>query len=287
MASFEQLDEAYRDYLTAHPEAPGGSLLAQTVATAPSRRSLLRLLPLRPGWRVLDLGTGFGPLAFELALTAAVEVVGVDLDGAALQAASSLAARLGGSFAPGSAVRFEQADATSLPYAAGHFELVCARLLFQHVAEPGLVAGEIARVLRPGGYAFVYDVDDGLAAAYPPAEGPLDALERAYAAWQASYGGDRQVGRKLSSLLARAGLAIEAVVAVPQAEHRRSEPGDPARVVDAARFRAARDGLAAAGILESEELERLVAAYESAPAVEQCRIECQVAVLARRDPVAG
>lgn len=282
MVDFEPLDDAYRSYLAAHPDPPGGSLLAQTLATAPTRRAMIRLLPLQPGWRVLDLGTGFGPLAFELARRERVEAVGVDQDAAVVEAATGLAADLAGHLAPGSGVVFERADATALPFPVAGFDLVCASLLFQHLASPGLAASEVARVLRPGGYAFVFDIDDGLGATYPPAEGPLAVLEQAYGAWQASYGGDREIGRKVSSLLSGAGLAVEAVAALPQAEHRRSEPGDTVRQVTAARLRAARDGIAARGILGADELEHLVAAYESAPPTEQCRIECQVAVLARR-----
>lgn len=287
VADFEELDEAYRSYLAAHPEPPGGSLLAQTIATGPVRRSLLPVVPLAGGWRVLDLGTGFGPLAFELARLAGVEVVGVDLDEAVLEAATSLGGSLEGFVSPGASVRFEQADVAALPFDDGSFELVTARLLFQHLAAPAAAAGELARVLRPGGFAFVFDVDDGLGASYPPTEGPLAVLEDAYAAWQASYGGDRQVGRKLSSLLVAAGMSIEAVVVVPQAEHRRSEPGDLARTVTAARLRAARSEMAAAGLLDAAEADRLLESYEAAPPHEQCRIECQVAVVARRPGPTG
>lgn len=282
VAEFEQLDEAYRAFLAANPVPPGGSLLAQTIATGPVRRALLPLVPLAAGWRVLDLGTGFGPLAFEVARLAPVQVVGVDLDKAVLGAATSFSQSLEDFTAPGASVRFEEADAAALPFPEESFELVTARLLFQHLASPAAAAGELCRVLRPGGFGFVFDVDDGLGASYPPTEGPLAVLEEAYGAWQASYGGDRQVGRKLSSLLAAAGMSVEAVVVVPQAEHRRSEPGDPARTVTAARLRAARSGIADAGLLAASELDRLLEAYEAAPPHEQCRIECQVAVVARR-----
>lgn len=282
MADYQALDEAYRSLLAARPEPPGGSLLAQTLATGPARRRLLPLAPLRAGWRVLDLGTGFGPLAFELAWATPVEVVGVDADLAVLAEAEALAGRLGGAVAPGASVRFELGDAAALDSPPEQFDLVTARLLFQHLAAPAAAAAEIGRVLRPGGYAFVVDVDDGLSAAYPAPEGALAVLEGAFDAWQASYGGDRQIGRKLSSFLSGAGLAIEAVTVVPQGEHRGEAPGDLVRSINAARFRAARAPMAAAGILAAEELDRLVVEYEASPAVERCRIECQVAVVARR-----
>lgn len=282
MVDYQPLDEAYGALATERSDPPGGMLLDQTVATAAARRRLLPIVPLRDGWRVLDLGTGFGPLAFELAANAAVEVVGVDTDAEVLAAATGLIGRLDGFLANGASVRFESGDATRLPFEPAGFDLVTARLLFQHLADPAGAAREVYRMLRPGGYAFVFDVDDGLGASYPAPEGPLEVLEGAFAAWQASYGGDREIGRKLSSLLSSAGLVVEAVVAVPQAEHRREGPGDPARVLSVARLRAARDGMAAAGILAPEELDRLVAAYEVSPPMDRCRIECQVAVVARR-----
>lgn len=282
MADYQLLDAAYRELLANPQPPPGGMLLAQTVATAAPRRRVLPIVPLHAGWRVLDLGTGFGPLAFELAATAPVEVVGVDTDREVLAASRALAARLGGMLAAGSAVRFEGGDATALEVAPESFDLVTARLLFQHLADPAAAAREVARVLRPGGYVFVFDVDDGLGVSYPEVDGPLQVLERAFVAWQASYGGDREIGRKLSTLLAGAGLSVEAVAVLPEGEHRRERPGDPARTLAVARLRAARDGMAAAGILDADECDRLVAAYEQSPPLERCRIESQVAVIARR-----
>jgi ubiquinone/menaquinone biosynthesis C-methylase UbiE len=279
---FTPFDEALRARLEGGRSPVGGSLLAQTLATGPARRQLLSSLPLRKGWRVLDLGTGFGPVGLELARMEEIDVVGVDLDEALLRAARSLACSLAGFVQPGSSVRFVRADATLLGFERACFDLVTARLVFQHLAQPSRAAEEIARVLRPGGYAFVFDVDDGLGATFPPLEGPLALLEDAFSAFQASYGGDRMIGRKLSSILAAAGLRIEQVAVLSQAEHRRSEPGDAERAMTSARLRAARAGIVADGILPAEEFDQLLAAYESAAGFERCRIECQVAVLARR-----
>ncbi len=282
MVDYQPLDAAFAGLLAEQAAVPGGMLLAQTVATTAVRRRLLPIIPLRAGWRVLDLGTGFGPLAFELAATATVEVVGIDTDEDVLVAASALGVKLQGRLAPGSTVRFEPGDAEALEVAPASFDLAVARLLFQHLANPAGAARGIARALRPGGYAFVFDVDDGLGATYPRLGGPLEVLEDAFDAWQSSYGGDRQIGRKLSSLLASAGLSVEAVAVVPEAEHRREGPGDPSRALAVARLRAARDGIAAAGILTADELDRLVEAYLASPPLERCRIESQVAVIARR-----
>lgn len=275
----DPLDAAYRTYLAGHADAPGGTLLAQTVAIAALRRSIAPLVPMRPGWRVLDLGTGFGPLAFELAHRQRVHVTGVDRDVDVLAAAREIAGRLDGWLAEGSSVELVEGSAESLQLERASVDLVTASLLFQHVAEPARVVGEMWRVLRPGGLAFVFDVDDGLGASYPDS-GPLARLETAFAEWQGSYGGDRRIGRKLSVLFADQGFAIAQVHALPQAEHVATRPGDPTRVATAARLRAARDGIVGGGVLDGQVFDELLDQYLHGSAQSQCQIETRIAVVA-------
>ncbi len=55
-----------------------------------------------------------------------------------------------------------------LPYASGTFDAVVCRLSLRHLADPAVLVGEAARVLRPGGVAVVVDIvtsDDPEAAA--------------------------------------------------------------------------------------------------------------------------
>ena len=47
------------------------------------------------------------------------------------------------------------ADATELPFSAGSFDVVFSFSVFEHLTEPDKVMREIARVLRPGGFAHI------------------------------------------------------------------------------------------------------------------------------------
>ncbi|HVB05143.1 MAG TPA: methyltransferase domain-containing protein [Acidimicrobiales bacterium] len=279
---WEPLDAAYRAAQLGPASSRWASLLEQTILTAPERRRLLGAVGARAGWRVLDVGTGYGPIPVELAHLAALEAIGVDTDEELLTAAASVADALAESdfFATGATVSFAPGDAYALPFDAGEFDLVTARLVFQHLADPRLAAAEVARCLRPGGLALVYDVDDGLSASWPPASPEVALLDRAYDAYQLASGGDREVGRKLSSYLADAGLTVRQVLVLPQAAHEDAGSADAARSVNEARHLAARDAMIAAGLIDRPTFDRCLAASVQAAAVARCRIESQVVVLA-------
>lgn len=278
---FELLDRRYAAELDARPHPPGGSLLAQTILTGAPRRALYAMVDPEPGAAVLDLGTGFGPVALELAHLRRVRAVGVDSDAGVLEVAARIAGSLGAFLAPGSEVGFALADIASLPCGDGSFDLVTARLVFQHLVSPAEVVAEIRRVLRPGGRAFVFDVDDGLGVSYPGPSPALDALERAFAACQ-SERGDRSVGRKLTTYFETAGFEVAALHLVAQAAHVASEQGDASRSLTASRLLAARDEIVALGLLDGAAFDRHLAAYLGEPPVARFRAECQLAAVFTR-----
>jgi len=97
--------------------------------------------PLR-GRRVLDLGCG--PGFYTRALRArGAEVVPVDNDAGELE--------LTGDPPEG----FVLADATALPFAGASVDGVLCSNMLEHTPDPEAVVAEIARVLRPGGWAYV------------------------------------------------------------------------------------------------------------------------------------
>jgi demethylmenaquinone methyltransferase/2-methoxy-6-polyprenyl-1,4-benzoquinol methylase len=147
-----------------------------------------------PGSRVLDVATGTGDLALELAarVQPGGEVVGSDFAEAMLARARTKAqARFAGSGSAGGhgsdngshngsgvglhpgAPRFEWADALSLPYADASFDAATVGFGARNFDDLGRGLREMARVVRPGGRVVVLEITT-------PTRGPLAAF---YALW--------------------------------------------------------------------------------------------------------
>jgi ubiquinone/menaquinone biosynthesis C-methylase UbiE len=107
-------------------------------------------LDLPTGAKALDVGCGAGHAA--LGLAGGGLIVGA-LDASAAMAA--LTRRNARNTACRARILAATADAATLPVSAAQFELVVALGVLPWVAAPDRVLQEIARVLRPGGYAIV------------------------------------------------------------------------------------------------------------------------------------
>ncbi|GMA56831.1 hypothetical protein GCM10025858_13340 [Alicyclobacillus sacchari] len=127
-------------------------LLAQTLHTAATRRAFLPALGIKDNMTVLDLGTGFGALAFEIAASWGVTMYAVDRDEAAISSAESMLAEIAGAqgIHPQSSIIFHIGDVYQLAYEDNSFDYVVSRFVFQHLSSPQLAMQEIRRILKPG-----------------------------------------------------------------------------------------------------------------------------------------
>lgn len=104
---------------------------------------------------VLEIGSGPGEVALEIARRLPLaSVLGVDLADAMVDRARQRARDAG----MHTRVEFTRADAASLPFPDGSFDIAVSTLSLHHWAEPGAVFAELSRVLRTAGVALVYDL---------------------------------------------------------------------------------------------------------------------------------
>jgi demethylmenaquinone methyltransferase/2-methoxy-6-polyprenyl-1,4-benzoquinol methylase len=122
------------------------------------RRRAADLAALSPGSRALDVATGTGDLAFELArrVAPAGMVVGADFSDPMLELARRKAAR---SPAPeGVELRFERANALELPYRDDEFDAATVGFGARNFSDLERGLAEMTRVVRPGGRVVVLEI---------------------------------------------------------------------------------------------------------------------------------
>ena len=111
------------------------------------RTFLVSRLDARPVHVVLDVATGTGAVAVELALRYGCRVVGADqsaemlAEGRRRVASAGLAGR----------VELREARAEELPFEDASFDGLTFTYLLRYVEDPGETMRELARVVRPGG----------------------------------------------------------------------------------------------------------------------------------------
>ena len=122
--------------------------------------------------QVLDVGTGTAQIPIELCRRhPTCQITAIDLSREMLKLGEKNIADAGFS----ERIRLEYVDAKQMPYADEAFDAVISNSIIHHIPAPGIVLGEMKRVLRPGGILFVRDL------LRPADERTLDQLVQTYA----------------------------------------------------------------------------------------------------------
>lgn len=171
------------------------------------RQAVLKGLDLKPGERVLDIGTGAGFLAVEMAdaVGAAGAVLGIDRSPTMLAAAR---VRCEGK----RWVQFREGDATRLPVPDAAADVAVSVQVLEYVQDARAALAEIQRALRSGGRAAVVATDwDGIAWVSSDEQ----RMRRVLRVFD-SHCAFTSLPRMLSPMLRGAGFRIDGVSLIPQ-----------------------------------------------------------------------
>jgi len=173
------------------------------------QRNLVRAaLDLQPGEDVLDIGSGPGMLACEMAadVDPGGSVHGID------PSDSMLAIGRGREPAASSApVTLTAGDACALAFADASFDAATATQVYEYVADMPAALGEVHRVLRPGGRLLILDTDWDSIVWHSSSR---ERMQRVLAAWD-EHLVDPYLPRRLARLLEDAGFTVTKRMAIP------------------------------------------------------------------------
>jgi arsenite methyltransferase len=164
------------------------------------RRAFRAVLAVQPGEQVLDIGSGPGILAAELAKESQTVVQGVDVSDSML----AMASRREG-------IECREGDATALPFADDRFDVAVSTQVYEYVEDISAALAEARRVLRPGGRMAILDTDWDAIVWH---SSDRERMRRVLAAWN-DHLVDPWLPRTLPSRLEDAGFGVTDSVVVP------------------------------------------------------------------------
>jgi arsenite methyltransferase len=172
------------------------------------RRIVLASLDLQPGEAVLDVGSGPGLLAAEMAEAVGPEGMVRGIEPSESMLAIAARREAGAGSAP---LQFQPGDAGALPFGDASFDAVVATQVYEYVEDMATALAEVRRVLRPGGRLLVLDTDWGSVVWRC---NDAERMDRVLAAWD-EHLADPHLPRRLGGLLEEAGFTLTERAAVP------------------------------------------------------------------------
>jgi arsenite methyltransferase len=186
------------------------------------RRAFRSAIGLRPGERVLDIGSGPGFLAVEMAEEVGPEgrVVGVDPSESMLAMSRRRA--------PGATTEFRSGDALELPFPDESFDVAVSTQVYEYVKDVPTALAEARRVLRPGGRLLILDTDWDSIVWH---SNDPQRMRRVLEAWN-EHLADPYLPRRLPGLLAAAGLELRTCSVIPLLNRTYDRDAFSSRLID-------------------------------------------------------
>lgn len=212
-----------------------------------TNEAFVRFLGIIPQMQILEVGSGLGILATEVASAAeGVRVCGVEKAAEQIAAATKT-----------SNVTYVQGDAHKLDFPDSSFDLVYARYLLEHVSDPQKVLNEMRRVVRSGGRVAACENDISLLRLDPPC--PIfEDVWYAFQQYQRSLGGDALIGRRLYRLFCSVGFSQIELSVQPEV-HWYASLGFPCWIQNLiGNIESARHGLVNSGLCEREQIQKAI-----------------------------
>ena len=170
------------------------------------RCQVLKALQLREGEQVLDVGSGPGLLAYDMAASVGRDgrVCGIDISEDMLTMSRKRSADQPWT-------EYRRADATNLPYPDASFDAAVSTQVYEYVSDLPRGFAELYRVVRSGGRVVVMDTDYGSLVIHTQDEA---RMKRVLSAWDEHFV-HAGLPRTLSRHLRDAGFAIHHREVIP------------------------------------------------------------------------
>ncbi len=241
------MTEALKSYPIKGGETGRARLAVLAGVLAPTTERHLDRAGNLAGATVVDVGCGGGDVTFALARRVGPRgrVMGIDLDQEKLAWARADAQAKGMTH-----IRFETTDVTKA-WPLKNVDLVYARFILTHLAEPQALLWQAVAALKPGGMILVEDIDIAGHFSHPESA-TITAYAKHYMALSRRRGGNPIIGRSLDLVLEAAGFQnVETTVVQPFSRR------DGAKKVAILTFAAIADGLRSEGLASAEEIAKI------------------------------